>query len=1157
MIDRYFATLPLLKEYIVLRGSKIGNYTLPLLDIDNIVIWYFNSSTKILEILPKTKYTIDIKKKIFTITDTLLPDLESVIITVDYNKKFINLLADFKIPDFSFLKTLNIPIYNSSYVNKQQLAPKYNGSTILNATVYSKDIYLINQNNNLLTGDNNEPFATISTSLQYTDFFTWYNQKLPSATSLYNYYVNLITSLNNFITNNTIVGLVKPSTVNVNATSLLLMGTDFDTTMENVVKPLYQYQIDYYNEYKEIIDGEYIETSALISKVANFDPIFNDNTDPLLNSVIKINSPVFDNTLNRYVFSGINKEGIDYNRLDSSAIQNNLSYKKWKEYYDNGGANNLLYHHLIIPSTTYDINYVLQSSTTNIININTSFVLTVLFGIITVNLNNIDSISDILTSDGQTILLTNRTNKAENGPWIIKVGNWERPSWFSNGSIDTYGGINFNIIGGNNDGNGYTVFANGDLGSKWILATDNNITVDTTEIEIKKITTLKDSVTQDKVFHTALDNTIATPPLIAGDSDSYIVPIGATGSWLGQGNKIAYSVNGGKNWWFYTARIGDVFLISSGVNVNKFYQWNGASWSLYSLPTTLDTNGSAKSQEFNTFADNAKKLYEPFLSAVQKVFDDYNTYVGTVPPITQVDATNNIVDNDSVSAQIVYGMIQEIVNIRYGTAPSPYSNFLLTVQKPSFVKYEYFIIYEKKPFYLKGNNQMAIFENTELEFGDYYNMVSDPSSYVYGQNGEVYNVFINKVEYNNFKNYYNILSQYINSITLEINNNIDYLLNYAKAINIQFNGQEYKNKIIYNIYNLDSIQTEINNIFAKNDIIMNNERTANQSLDKIFNNIAYLYQNWLLSLKINPLCIDKIDTIVPAIPNTFEQKSYSLIQRNNIKADKMAHDWGATIDNTTGGTYNQKLLDFLNLKGSDKDAYINLYKQTKISDYQNDYLHFFVGEISTFSTRNGSWHITDGTLFDKRVNKDLYNNLIDKITVSAIQGSNQYTVMSQSKGYVLSENMAIFSKDSIFTIANISSVSGNILTLDQVSQQTGTFDLEYINYFGAKINSINNNMFNIPNITEECCVGVNLTDSNYGFFIGSNEHEMLDTEMPQVSVRYQNNVLNGNGTDFCGGEYISCNYKNTTQERVAKKAKTKIDTRQKQIAIGKFYIRIE
>ena len=247
----------------------------------------------------------------------------------------------------------------------------------------------------------------------------------------------------------------------------------------------------------------------------------------------------------------------------------------------------------------------------------------------------------------------------------------------------------------------------------------------------------------------------------------------------------------------------------------------------------------------------------------------------------------------------------------------------------------------------------------------------------------------------------------------------------------------------------------------------------------------------------------------------------------------------------------------INLKGGDKDTYINFYNQRKISDYRNDYLHFFVGEISSFATRNGKWHIADGTLFDKRVNSELYNNLVDKITVQAIQGSNQYVITSQTKGYLLESNIAIFSKDNIFNNANISSFNSGILILDQISNQNGTFELEYLNYFGAKINSINNNMFNIPNITEDVCIGVNLDNANYGFFTGNNEHQMLDSQMPQINIKYQSDYANGAGVDFCGGSYVSCNYKNTTVERVAKKAQTNIDLKQKQVSIGKFYIRIE
>lgn len=1152
MIDRYFTALPLLKEYIVLRGSKVGNYTLEIADIDNIVVWYFDNLTKILTVLPKTKYSINFKKKTLTITDDSLPSLDNVIITIGYNKQFINLLADFTMPDFSFLKNLNIPTYNSSYVNKWQLVPKYSGNTILDTIVYSSDIYKISQNNNLLTGANNEPYSTIAVSNQYTDFFTWYNQKTSGATALYNYYIALIDGLNDFITNSpTLSGLTPPITITASTNAILLMGTDFDTTMENVIRPLYQYQIDYYNKRVEIINNEYIEPLSAIDRVVNFNPDFNDIVAPILDSVIKINDPVFDSISGRYLFSGISQEGVEYNRLDSSAIQDNLSYAKWKEYYDDGSANSLLFHRLVIPSTTYDIDYLLTIPNTQALDWqNTSVLFTNLSGFPTIDLydGSIDFIAPITLTAGKTILLTNRTNKAENGPWVIQSGSWARPSWFAGGSVSQYGGINFNIL------NSLTI---GDSGEKWILETSGDITVDTTELSIKQISTLKDSVIRSDTLFNIIDNSLTVPPLLVGESDSYVVPAGATGAWAGQANKIAYSLNGGKDWYFYSPNSTQKIIISSGININNTYQWDGTSWAATTILAITDTDSHAKSQQFDTFANNSKRLYDPLVSNVQKIFNDYSIYIGTAPPITQMYAMQKIITNNGTVAQTVYDMVADIIEVRSGVVPVPYNTFLLNTQKPLFVKYEYFIIDEKKPFYLKGNTRIPIFENTELEFGDYCNMVSNPDVFLYGQNGEQYDSFINKVQYDNFKNYYITLSNYIGSILTDLNTKINNILTYTKAVNIEFNGLELRDKIIYNLYNLDFILLDIKVALANSSLIMTDEITANQSLDKLFNNISHLYQNFLLSLKIEPLCINKINTIAPSFPDNFEQNSYSLIQRYNKKKDSMVHDWGASIDNTVGGTYNQKLIDFLNLKGGDKDIYINFYNQRKISDYRNDYLHFFVGEISSFATRNGKWHIADGTLFDKRVNSELYNNLVDKITVQATQGSNQYVITSQTKGYLLESNTAIFSKDNIFNNANISSFNSGILALDQISSQNGIFELEYLNYFGAKINSINNNMFNIPNITEDVCIGVNLDNANYGFFTGNNEHQMLDSQMPQINIKYQSDYANGTGVDFCGGSYVSCNYRNTTVERVTKKAQTNIDLKQKQVSIGKFYIRIE
>jgi hypothetical protein len=74
-----------------------------------------------------------------------------------------------------------------------------------------------------------------------------------------------------------------------------------------------------------------------------------------------------------------------------------------------------------------------------------------------------------------------------------------------------------------------------------------------------------------------IDNTISDPSTLSPNfGDSYLVPTGAIGAWLGQDNNIA--TWDGEQWLYYTPSALDITTVLTGLNAGNVYQFNGTSW---------------------------------------------------------------------------------------------------------------------------------------------------------------------------------------------------------------------------------------------------------------------------------------------------------------------------------------------------------------------------------------------------------------------------------------------------------------------------------------------------------------------------------------------------------------------------------------------------
>lgn len=86
--------------------------------------------------------------------------------------------------------------------------------------------------------------------------------------------------------------------------------------------------------------------------------------------------------------------------------------------------------------------------------------------------------------------------------------------------------------------------------------------------------TSENRVMTDALLHPApISNTLMEPPADAIDGDQYIVPVGATGAWEGQDNKLAMLVEG--SWVFVAPVYGLRVRVRS---VGMFLWWDGEKW---------------------------------------------------------------------------------------------------------------------------------------------------------------------------------------------------------------------------------------------------------------------------------------------------------------------------------------------------------------------------------------------------------------------------------------------------------------------------------------------------------------------------------------------------------------------------------------------------
>lgn len=351
MINR--TSLQQLKEWIYFDyQDNLSTYNLDVTNPDNIALYYYDAdNANKLSILDSSKYSVDIDHSRIKLLDSTIPTPCHMLVVYTLSKHLTNILYDFTFPDFSFLQNLSVPTYTSDWLSGEQLVPLYQGNAINTLTLYPSDLVAISQNNALLTGVHGEPYAVISISPRYSDFFSWYNSNLTDANTLKTYYYNIITGLNTFITNNTISGLPKPPLGDPNALSLALIGSNYNNVLETDVRPLYQYQVDYYDTLNSNTTAKYSTLQNNINRMYYYNPSFTDNTS--LDLIIKRDgyTPTFDSLTGKYSF-GTNKEGVNYDRPGSAFVLAELSYAKWKYWFDNGGATNFLYYNLVKNSPT-------------------------------------------------------------------------------------------------------------------------------------------------------------------------------------------------------------------------------------------------------------------------------------------------------------------------------------------------------------------------------------------------------------------------------------------------------------------------------------------------------------------------------------------------------------------------------------------------------------------------------------------------------------------------------------------------------------------------------------------------------------------------------------------------------------------------------------
>ncbi len=1012
-------SLQQLKEWVRFdTNTYTTTFNLDAFNAKSLCLYYYDDEKKLTE-LPSAKYSINLNSKKITLLDKTLAVPQKMLLTYKTNKELSNILYDFSFPDFSFLKNLVIPTYTSSWLSSEQLVPKYQTIPINTLTLYPSDIYDISQDNSLLIGAENEPYANIVNNPRYSDFFTWYSNNLIDINNFKIYYSNLITSLNTFITNNTIDGLLKPTLGDASTLSTLLMSKDYDVYLENDVKTLYQYQIDYYNTLNHDIVNYYSNLSNNISRVFYYDPIFSDNTTPL-NIVIKRDgyTPTLVDILSSEYSFGLNAEGVNYDLPNSSFINNETNYAKWKYWFDNGKADEFLFYNL-----------------------------------------------------------------QQNTPLDLAVKQ-EIPIYIQ-------------------------------------------------------------------------DNQLNTPPATFQNFTLYVVGTASIGDWAGHSNEYAY--NDGTKWFFLTPAQNDKICVVAGVDLGSYYEYSGSNWTSITY-VVGDNNNIAKGVEFNNNAIFAAEYYEPYIDSLNAIFDDYTSYISSTLPISLLDAIYDLQRQNTASFAIVNSMINSVVAFRTQTTAMSWDQFKSSIIIPFVLQYNYLVTKALNPYYFKDDiNKISLLDNTGLFFGDYYDIATNSSKFLVGANQEKYDNFINLPEYNGFKNYLSTLTNYIDSISITLNSNLESIQEYCLKQDIEFDKKYYFNLLVYNQYNIDNCVAEVKNIVNNTELTKNTDNVTDKQInDDLSDNINGIYKKTLLSLKVHPFFQNQIDLTIPTPPDDFLLDYYTLIVRYDDDRQKWVLDYGVAVDNTSDVNSNNKIIAISQMTTLEE---LRNFFDVPTKDYiVNNFQYFGIGEISTFvNPPSANWFLCDGSVIDKRTFHVFYDNFINKIQVKATQGSNQYEVISMNKKYKINSGIIIISPDNLFSFGKIQSYnnSTNILTINKISNKTGTFYLEHIDFFGSHISDINQNQIILPNITGDMIIGCEMDNGEIGYSFNENYTSLDSSQMPQINIQYQNDIF-GRSQIFAtlAASFISLPYINVSREKITKVSQTKIDTRQKSCAVGKFYIRL-
>lgn len=153
----------------------------------------------------------------------------------------------------------------------------------------------------------------------------------------------------------------------------------------------------------------------------------------------------------------------------------------------------------------------------------------------------------------------------------------------------------------------------------------------------------------------ALSITTTAPPATPAAGDTYIVPVGATGVWAGQENKLAHYYGG--SWKFRAPIRGPRPLV---LDEGKAYFWNGTAWA----PEGGDT------ADFLTQAD-ADAAYEPIGAGAAAVA----AHVAETDPhpdyLTQAEADALYAPGVSLSAVNVFTKNQSVASVSLGSGVSP------------------------------------------------------------------------------------------------------------------------------------------------------------------------------------------------------------------------------------------------------------------------------------------------------------------------------------------------------------------------------------------------------------------------------------------------------------------------------------------------------